>query len=106
MSHRLRDNPDELDVLVTRIAAQTGVPAAHLEKDFWVTEVLKGASADSTGLLPESDPDSTTKGVKRTAAINSAALGGVFAGRADERFQERLAASMARYQRILKRLAE
>ncbi len=126
MSHRLRDNPDELDVFVTRIAAQTGVPAAHLEKDFWVTEVLRGAAtasastgcsvifkggtslskahrliqrfsedvdlivvlpdagrttrdktlkefvsaaADSTGLLPESDPDSTTKGVKRTAAF-------------------------------------
>ena len=126
MSHRLRDNPDELDVFVTRIAAQTGVPAAHLEKDFWVTEVLRGAAtasastgcsvifkggtslskahrliqrfsedvdlivvlpdagrttrdkilkefvgaaADSTGLLPESDPESSTKGVKRTAAF-------------------------------------
>lgn len=112
---------------MTRIAAQTGVPAAHLEKDFWVTEVLRGAAtasastgcsvifkggtslskahrliqrfsedvdlivvlpdagrttrdktlkefvsaaADSTGLLPESDPDSTTKGVKRTAAFS------------------------------------
>ncbi|WP_420433487.1 DUF2442 domain-containing protein [Candidatus Poriferisocius sp.] len=37
---------------------------------------------------------------------DSAALGGVFAGRADERFQERLAASMARNQRILERLAQ
>ena len=126
MSHRLRDNPDELDVYVTMIAAQTGIPAAHLEKDFWVTEVLRGAAtassstgcsvifkggtslskahrliqrfsedvdlivvlpvagttlrdkilkefvstaADATGLIPESDPDSTTRGVKRTAAF-------------------------------------
>ena len=29
MSHRLRDNPDELDVYVTRIAAQTAIPAAR-----------------------------------------------------------------------------
>ena len=126
MPHRLRDNPDELDVYVTKIAAQTGIPAAHLEKDFWVTEVLRGAAtasastgcsvifkggtslskahrliqrfsedvdlivvlpdagrttrdktlkefvsaaADSTGLLPESAPESTTRGVKRTAAF-------------------------------------
>lgn len=126
MSHRLLDNPDELDVYVTRIAAQTAIPAAHLEKDFWVTEVLRGAAtasansgcsvifkggtslskahrliqrfsedvdlivvlpdagtttkdktlkqfvsaaADSTGLQPESDPDTTTRSVKRTAAF-------------------------------------
>ena len=48
MSHRLRDNPDELDVYVTMIAAQTGIPAAHLEKDFWVTEVLRGAATASS----------------------------------------------------------
>lgn len=127
MPHRLRDNLDELDVYVTKIAAHTGIPAAHLEKDLWVTEVLRGATAasastgcsvifkggtslskahrliqrfsedvdlivvlpdagrmtkdktlkefvnaaaDSTGLVPESDPNSTTRGVKRTSAFS------------------------------------
>ena len=51
MTRRLRDHPDELEVYVTRIAASTGIPAAHLEKDFWVTEVLRGAAnaSASTG---------------------------------------------------------
>ncbi|MCP4960207.1 MAG: nucleotidyl transferase AbiEii/AbiGii toxin family protein [Actinomycetia bacterium] len=43
----LRDRPDELEVYVTRIAELTGIPAAHLEKDFWVTEVLRGAASAS-----------------------------------------------------------
>lgn len=47
----LRTSPDELEVYVTRIAELTGIPAAHLEKDFWVTEVLRGAAnaSASTG---------------------------------------------------------
>ena len=44
---RLRDNLDELEAYVTRIAEHSGIPAAHLEKDFWVTEVLRGAAAAS-----------------------------------------------------------
>ncbi len=44
---RLRDRPDELEVYVTRIGEATGIPAAHLEKDFWVTEVLRGAATAS-----------------------------------------------------------
>ena len=44
MTDRLRDNPDELDVLVVRAAAALGIPAAYVEKDFWVTEVLRAAS--------------------------------------------------------------
>lgn len=44
---RLRHSPDELEVYVTRIGQATGIPAAHLEKDFWVTEVLRGAAAAS-----------------------------------------------------------
>lgn len=44
---RLRDNLDELEVYVTLIAEHSGIPAAHLEKDFWVTEVLRGATAAS-----------------------------------------------------------
>lgn len=44
---QLRDNPDELDVYVTRVANATGIPPAHLEKDFWLTEVLRAVSAHS-----------------------------------------------------------
>jgi hypothetical protein len=44
---QLRDRPDELDVYVTRIAEVTSIPAAHLEKDFWLTEVLRAVSAYS-----------------------------------------------------------
>ncbi len=40
----LRTRLDELEVYVTRVAEATGIPPAHLEKDFWVTEVLRGAS--------------------------------------------------------------
>ena len=43
----LRNRADELEVYVTRIAELTGIPAAHLEKDFWVTEVLRGAAIAS-----------------------------------------------------------
>ncbi len=51
MTAPLRARLDELDVYVTRVAETTGIPAAHLEKDFWVTEVLRGASnaSESTG---------------------------------------------------------
>ncbi len=35
------------EVYITRIAAATGIPAAHIEKDFWVTEVLRGAATAS-----------------------------------------------------------
>ncbi len=44
---RLRENLDELEVYVARIAARTGIPADHIEKDFWVTEVLRGVAAAS-----------------------------------------------------------
>lgn len=40
----LRSEPDVLEVYVTRIAEATGIPPSHLEKDYWVTEVLRGAS--------------------------------------------------------------
>lgn len=45
---RLRNNLDELEAYVTRIADHVDIPAAHLEKDFWVTEVLRGAAVAST----------------------------------------------------------
>lgn len=34
MTRLLRADPDELDVYVTRIAAATGIPANHIEKDY------------------------------------------------------------------------
>lgn len=43
MSRLLRADLDELDVYVTRIADLTGIPASHIEKDYWVIEVLRGA---------------------------------------------------------------
>ena len=51
MTTPLRTRLDELDVYVTRVAEATGIPPAHLEKDFWVTEVLRGASnaSEATG---------------------------------------------------------
>lgn len=47
MTRLLRSDLDELDAYVTRIAAATGIPAAHIEKDYWVTEVLRGISEAS-----------------------------------------------------------
>jgi hypothetical protein len=44
MSERLRDNSDERGVLVVRAAVALGIPPAYVEKDFWVTEVLRAAS--------------------------------------------------------------
>lgn len=37
---RLRENLDELEVYVSRIAARTGIPADHIEKDFWVGTIV------------------------------------------------------------------
>lgn len=47
MTRLLRSDLDELDAYITRIAAATGIPAAHIEKDYWVTEVLRGVAAAS-----------------------------------------------------------
>ena len=47
MSRLLRTDLDELDVYITRIADATGIPPSHIEKDYWVTEVLRGAAAAS-----------------------------------------------------------
>ena len=51
MTTPLRTRLDELEVYVTRVAEATGIPPAHLEKDFWVIEVLRGASnaSEATG---------------------------------------------------------
>lgn len=42
MSARLVHDPDAVAVLAARVAETTKIPAPHIEKDFWVTEVLRG----------------------------------------------------------------
>lgn len=44
MTARLRDDPDALNALVSRVAQHRGINTAYVEKDFWVTEVLRIAS--------------------------------------------------------------
>ncbi|PRB65647.1 nucleotidyl transferase AbiEii/AbiGii toxin family protein [Microbacterium sp. MYb45] len=53
MSERLRDNSDDLDALVGLTAEALGMPAVYVEKDFWVTEVLRAASAEQAIALPD-----------------------------------------------------
>jgi len=45
VTERLIDDPDGVSVLAARVSDATGIPAAHVEKDFWVTEVLRGVVA-------------------------------------------------------------
>lgn len=42
---RLRDNPDALRALVDRVVQNTNIPRRHIEKDFWLTEALRGMAA-------------------------------------------------------------
>lgn len=44
MTARLRDHPDDLTALIQQTADARRVPVSHVEKDFWVTEVLRVAS--------------------------------------------------------------
>jgi predicted nucleotidyltransferase component of viral defense system len=47
----LLDNPqaaDEVQALAQRLEDETGIPASHVEKDFWVTEVLRGVVVEAT----------------------------------------------------------
>ena len=53
MSERLRQHPDDLDALVAQTASARGLPAPYVEKDFWVTEVLRAAAADRTVAMPD-----------------------------------------------------
>lgn len=50
---RLRDHADDLDALVAQTAAAQGLPEAYVEKDFWVTEVLRAAAVDRTVSMPD-----------------------------------------------------
>lgn len=42
MTSRLIDNSRDIAVLATRVEDLTGIPASHVERDFWVTEILRG----------------------------------------------------------------
>ena len=48
MTNRLVDDRDAIAALAQQLADQTGFPASHIEKDFWVTEVLRGAIGAAT----------------------------------------------------------
>ncbi len=52
MSWSLRESPDAVAVAASRVEGVTGIPMAHVEKDFWVTEVLRGVArcSASTGV--------------------------------------------------------
>jgi hypothetical protein len=56
MTERLRDHPHDLDALVTQTASTGGLHAAYVEKDFWVTEVLRAAALDRTVTMPDGQP--------------------------------------------------
>ncbi len=53
MSNRLRESLRDLDALVGLTARHLNIPPAQVEKDFWVTEVLRIASAERTVNLPD-----------------------------------------------------
>ena len=44
MSWRLREHPDAVAAGAARASQQTHIPMTHIEKDFWVTEALRGAA--------------------------------------------------------------
>ena len=44
MTGRLVEGPDGINALAAQVAEITGIPASHIEKDFWVTEVLRGVA--------------------------------------------------------------
>ena len=48
---KLRDHPDDLAALVSRTSEATGIPAAFVDKDFWVVELLRSVSAPLDGAL-------------------------------------------------------
>lgn len=52
MTWRLRELPDALGAGAARVSQETHIPIAHIEKDFWVTEVLRGVArcAQETGV--------------------------------------------------------
>lgn len=51
MTHRLREDPASLDRYVARVSDHTSIGRTQLEKDFWLTEALRGivATAEHAG---------------------------------------------------------
>lgn len=60
MSEQLRRHPDELDALVAQVASGRGLPASYVEKDFWVTEVLRAAVVDRVVVMADGSSGSVT----------------------------------------------
>lgn len=50
VNDRLVTDPDGVAVLAAQVADTTGLPAAQVEKDFWVTEVLRGVTRAAKAL--------------------------------------------------------
>lgn len=59
MSQRLRQHPDDLAALVAQTATAHGLPTPYVEKDFWVTEVLRAAPNARHAVLKKVDADVT-----------------------------------------------
>ncbi|MDQ1250691.1 MAG: hypothetical protein QG597_5071, partial [Actinomycetota bacterium] len=53
VSKLLRRQPDDLNALVARTATARGLPVAYVEKDLWVTEVLRAAVVDHLVAMPD-----------------------------------------------------
>jgi hypothetical protein len=51
VTKRLREHSDELEALVGIAAEALRMPSAYIEKDFWVTEVLRSSSSARTVIL-------------------------------------------------------
>lgn len=49
----LRSDPDELAALIGNAASSRGIPQGFIEKDFWVTEVLRALSLPIDKFIPE-----------------------------------------------------
>lgn len=57
---RLRDFPDDLGALVSRTAEHLGIPPDFVEKDFWVTEVLRSTVSPRT-LVDKAEQERSVK---------------------------------------------
>jgi hypothetical protein len=53
VSPQLRQQPDDLDALVAQTGSARGLPGPYVEKDFWVTEVLRAAAVDRQVAMPD-----------------------------------------------------
>jgi hypothetical protein len=96
MTELLRDSPDELGVLVARASAAVGIPAAYVEKDFWVTEVLRAASATRKISGPDGLAAEVLFVFKGGTSLNSPGVNGPVFGRRQQMEQSRRQATTHR----------